>query len=101
MTITGSTRFYGCIGDPIKQVKAPTVFSTIFTEKNVEAIMIPVHASAKELKEVIDGFKAIQNFDGLIVTIPHKQTILEFCDRLEPAAQKIEAVNSIYFNSDR
>ena len=101
MKITGSTRFYGCIGDPIKQVKAPTVFSTIFAEKNIEAIMIPVHASAKELKKIIDGFKAIQNFDGLIVTIPHKQTILEFCDRLEPAALKIEAVNSIYFNSDR
>ena len=101
MTITCSTRLYGSIGAPIKQVKAPSVFSTKFSEKNVEAIMVPVHASAKELKQVIDGLKAVQNFDGLIVTIPHKQTILEFCDWLEPAAEKIEAVNSIYFNSDR
>ena len=54
MSITGSTRLYGCIGDPIKQVKAPTVFSTIFAEKNIEAIMVPVHASAKKLKQVIN-----------------------------------------------
>ena len=30
----GSTKIYGCIADPIDHVKAPTIFTSIFKEKN-------------------------------------------------------------------
>jgi shikimate dehydrogenase len=34
---------------------------------------------------------------GLNVTIPHKQTVLPFMDRLSPTAQAVRAVNTIFF----
>ena len=101
MIIKGSTRFYGCIGDPIRQVKAPTVYSNLLKEKNIDSLMIPIHASPKCLKNVIDGLKSMENFDGLIVTMPHKEEVLKYCDIINPTAKIIGAVNSIYFNSDR
>ena len=30
----GSTKIYGCLADPIDHVKAPTIFTAIFKEKN-------------------------------------------------------------------
>ena len=32
----GSTKIYGCLADPIDHVKAPTIFSAIFKEKNID-----------------------------------------------------------------
>ncbi len=34
---------------------------------------------------------------GLNVTIPHKQTVLPFMDRLSPTAQAVRAVNTIFY----
>jgi shikimate dehydrogenase len=42
-------------------------------------------------KEMREG-----RLDGLNVTVPYKQTVLPFLDRLSPAAQGVGAVNTIY-----
>ena len=39
----GSTKIYGCLADPIDHVKAPTIFTAIFKEKNIDAVMVPIH----------------------------------------------------------
>ncbi len=36
------------------------------------------------------------HLDGLNVTVPYKQTVIPFLDRLSPAAQGVGAVNTIY-----
>ena len=38
---------------------------------------------------------------GLNVTIPHKQTVIEFLDELTPTAQAIGAVNTIYMKDSK
>ena len=38
---------------------------------------------------------------GLNVTIPHKQSVIEFMDELTPTAQAIGAVNTIYFRESK
>jgi shikimate dehydrogenase len=54
-------------------------------------------------EEVQPGFSALfkemreGRLDGLNVTVPYKQTVLPFLDRLSPAAQGVGAVNTIYF----
>ncbi|MGI6203872.1 MAG: shikimate kinase [Anaerovoracaceae bacterium] len=48
-----------------------------------------------------DGFSAFINardFDGLNVTIPYKRDVMPLLDRIEPAAEKIGAVNTLYFD---
>ena len=80
----GSTKIYGCIADPIDHVKAPTIFTSIFKEKNIDAVLVPIHANESDLKDVIDSLKLIKNFKGLTVTIPHKKSVAKLCDYLEP-----------------
>ena len=97
----GSTKIYGCLADPIDHVKAPTIFSSIFKEKNIDAVMIPIHVDKNNLENVITTLKTIKNFEGMTVTIPHKKSIAKLCDYLEQDAEFTQSVNWIKFDRDR
>ena len=97
----GSTKIYGCLADPIRHVKAPTIFTSIFKEKNIDAVMIPIHVDKNNLENVIDSLKTIKNFEGMTVTIPHKTSVANLCDYLEHDAEFTQSVNWIKFDRDR
>ena len=60
----GSTKIYGCLADPIDHVKAPTIFSSIFKEKNIDAVMIPIHVDKDNLENVITTLKIDEKIVG-------------------------------------
>ncbi len=45
--------------------------------------------------EEIEAFMNSDEFDGMNVTIPYKQTVIPYMAKLSPAAQKIGAVNTV------
>ncbi len=50
----------------------------------------------KELAEnEVGEFLRKKEFDGLNVTIPYKQTVMEYMDEISPEAQRIGAVNTV------
>ena len=88
-------KIFGCIADPINHVKAPTLFTKLFQEKNINAIMIPINVSSDNLENFFSGVKSIKNFVGMTVTIPHKMNVLKYCDYLEKEAIDTQSVNWI------
>ncbi len=50
--------------------------------------------------EELEGFLRGRGFLGLNVTIPFKQAVIPFCDRLTDEAARIGAVNTLYFDAD-
>ena len=96
-----STKIYGCIADPIDHVKAPTIFTSIFKERNINAVMIPIHVERDNLENVILSLKKIKNFEGMTITIPHKTIVTYLCDHLEQDAEFTRSVNWIKFDKDR
>ena len=90
-----NTKIFGCIADPINHVKAPTLFTKLFQEKNINAIMIPINVSSENLEFFFSGVKSIKNFVGMTVTIPHKMNVLKYCDHLEKEAIDSQSVNWI------
>lgn len=101
LDITGTTRVYGVIADPIAHVRAPIVFNPLFEARCTDAVMVPVHAPADRLEAVLDGLKAQPNFGGLAVTVPHKLTIMELCDEVGRQGKLLGAVNVVRFDEDR
>ena len=97
----GTTKIYGCLADPIDHVKAPTIFTSIFKEKNIDAVMVPIHVNKDNLEIVINTLKNIKNFKGMTVTIPHKTNVASLCDHLEQDAEFTQSVNWIKFDKDR
>lgn len=98
--ITGKTRIYGIIADPVAQVRTPEVFNALFAEQDIDAVFVPLHVGAEGLEAAITGLRTIRNLGGLIVTVPHKTAIAALCDELGDAGRMIGAVNTLCFTED-
>ncbi len=48
----------------------------------------------------LPAFFDARDFEGLNVTIPYKKTVMEYCQTLSPAAQRIGSVNTITVEAD-
>ncbi len=45
MTITGSTRVFFIVGDPVAQVRAPEVYNHLFDRHGVDAVLLPIQVA--------------------------------------------------------
>jgi len=100
MPISGATRVYGIIADPIVQVRTPQALNEIFVEHGMDAVMVPFHVSAKNLDAFFTGVRAVKSIAGLVVTTPHKVAASRLCDTLGDAGHNVGAVNVIRRQSD-
>ncbi|MEU3463313.1 shikimate dehydrogenase [Streptomyces sp. NPDC006733] len=93
--ITGTTRLFAVIGDPVAQVQAPSMVNPLFVELGADAVLVPVHARPENLRQVVTGLQRTENVDGLLITVPHKAAALRFADLVSPAAELSGGTNAI------
>ncbi|MBT6415896.1 shikimate dehydrogenase family protein [Candidatus Puniceispirillum sp.] len=98
--VTGTTKIFGVIAHPSAHVRAPMVFNERFVSEKRDHLMIPIDATPDALVTVMDGLRAMENFGGLTITIPHKMPIAQMCDELGEAARVCGAVNAVRFGDD-
>ena len=95
MTLTGSTRLYAIIGDPIAQVRSPGIYTERFASMGVDAVLVPMHVPAARFDTIVPALLALGNLDGLIVTVPFKARIVPFAHRLGATAETVGALNAL------
>lgn len=93
--ITGATRLFAILADPIHHVKTPQAINRLFAERGAEAVMVPMHVSSAGLPALVAGLRAMHNFEGFIATVPHKTAMVALCDEITSAAERIGAVNVV------
>lgn len=98
--ITGRTRLYGILADPIAHVKAPEVMHVLFAEHGIDGVLVPIHVTPDGLVGVLNGLRRIENFGGFIATVPHKSAMLTLCDRVSDRARLVGAVNCVRREAD-
>lgn len=98
--ISGSTRVYAIIADPIHHVQTPGAMNQLFAARGDDRVMVPFHVSERELGAVVAGLRGIKSLDGFIVTVPHKTAIVELCDSVSDSARLVGAVNVVRRNED-
>jgi shikimate dehydrogenase len=95
LSITGRTRLYGLVGDPLNSAKSPELLNRLFSEQAADAVCVPFIVRADDLSAFAAGARAIRNLSGVLVTMPHKQRMLDFVDELHPTARQVGAVNVV------
>ncbi len=93
-----SNPLYGLIGRELSHSFSPAYFAEKFKINNIHAQYHPF--SIPQIESFPDLIQQY-SFSGLNVTIPYKQAIIEYLDELDPAAEKIGAVNTICFTSNK
>lgn len=93
--ITGHTKIFGILADPIHHVKTPQRINQLFNERRIDGVMVPIHVKSDALSQVVQGLREMHNLGGFVVTVPHKTAMVELCDDVTPDARQIGAVNVV------
>jgi shikimate dehydrogenase len=99
-TLSGETRLYVIVGDPVGQTKSPAGLTAEFAARKVDAVCVPVHVRAEDFDAFVAAAKRVHNLDGIVVTIPHKFAALRHCDEVSERAGVLGSVNVLYRVTD-
>ncbi len=92
---------YGILAYPAGHSKSPEMHTAAFQYFGISASYDRYEISPEKLREFLnDHFRISKVLDGLSVSIPHKETIIPFLDGIESEAEKIGAVNTVFWKGD-
>jgi shikimate dehydrogenase len=94
MNLSGKTRVYGVIGDPIEHSLSPTLHNAAFEALKMDAVFLAFHVKVNEVENVIHGMRGLE-ICGLNVTMPHKNAVISFLDKVDASAKVLASVNTI------
>lgn len=98
--LSGASRVYYIVGDPIAQVKSPAGVSEAFHARGHNAYVMPAHVAPRDLAAWLAGVSLAHNVDGIIITIPHKFAAFALCATTSERAAFLGAVNTLRRNTD-
>jgi shikimate dehydrogenase len=93
----------GLIGYPLGHSLSPKIHTAALKACDLEGdySLFPIEPNDKVgLKKLLDQVRAGE-IQGLNVTIPHKQNVIEFVDELTSTAKSVGAVNTIYLKDKK
>ena len=89
------TKKYFIIGNPVKHSLSPKIHNFWFKQNNIDATYEKKEISESKLPEVVKDIRDDKIY-GINVTVPFKQKIIPFLDKLSDLAKKTESVNTVY-----
>lgn len=87
-------QLYGVIGKPIGHSLSPHMHNDAFLQCGIDAHYHAFLVEESKLSEAVAGLKAI-GVAGFNVTTPHKVSIMQYIDEIDPLAEQIGAVNTV------
>jgi shikimate dehydrogenase len=103
MTIEGTTRLVGLIGDPVTGSLSPRMQNAAFSACGLDWAYVPLPVRADAVAEAIRGLVAL-GFAGANVTVPHKRSAAAACDESEGGSVNtlvVEDGRVLGFNTDQ
>ncbi len=89
---------YLVIGNPIEHSLSPKIHNWWLKEYNIDAVYDKVKLEKHEIKNFIQDIKQ-QKIIGCNVTVPFKNSVIPFIDKLSLAAEQTQSVNTIVFDN--
>jgi 3-dehydroquinate dehydratase/shikimate dehydrogenase len=90
--VDAATKVYGVAGNPIRSSLSPIMMNTAFRRETVNAMYLALQTS-----KLSDLLKLVHEIpiQGLSVTMPLKQEIMQHLERTDPLSAKIGACNTV------
>ena len=94
MKIDNHTRLMGIIGHPLEHSLSPSMHNPTLAGMGFNGVYLPMEVAPDHLGEAVAGIRAL-NMLGVNVTVPYKQAVIQYLDKLSPEAGACGAVNLI------
>ena len=90
---------FAVVGDPVAHSKSPVMHAAAFRALGLPHTYEAVRATPAELPTVVNALRE-GRYDGLNVTVPHKQSVLSLVDVLDEGARVAGAANTLVRRAD-
>lgn len=91
------TTFYGVIGKPVNNSLGHLIHNNLMREKEINGVYVRMEVDPSELSLFLPLAKEV-GFKGLSVTMPLKEAVVPFMQKLHEDVREIESVNTIKIN---
>lgn len=92
-SISPSTQVCAVIGNPIAHSLSPAIHNAAFLELDLDFVYVAHRV--EDVKNALAGMRALNNFRGMSVTIPHKTVIIKYMDEVTEVDRSIGSINTV------
>ncbi len=97
MVVNGKTKITGIFGYPIEHTLSPLMHNSAFRELGLDMCYIPFKVSPEDLPVAVNAIRSL-HLEGVNITVPHKEHVIPFLDKVDEEAAFIGAVNTVTNN---
>lgn len=94
MTIIGTTRLLGILGDPVSHTLSPAMHNLALSTLGLDYCYLPFRVPADHLPAAVRGLVAL-GAAGFNATIPHKEALVPLMDERSVEVHAVGAVNTV------
>jgi shikimate dehydrogenase len=87
------TQLCAVIGNPIAHSLSPAIHNAAYQALGLDFVYVAFRV--EDVAGAIAGMRALENFRGLSVTIPHKIEVMRHVDQIEAVDRSIGAINTV------
>lgn len=97
--ITNDTKICAVIGNPVAHSLSPAIHNAAFNARELDFVYLAFRV--EDVKSALDGMRALSNFRGMSVTIPHKIEAMKYVDEVAELDRSIGSINTIINENGR
>lgn len=94
LQISGHTGLYAVIGDPVEHSLSPLIMNSAFAANDIDAVYVALTVRESDARLAMQMVRSF-GIRGVNVTMPLKQAIVPWLDRLSPEASLVGAANCV------
>ena len=91
--VSSSTQLCAVIGNPVSHSLSPAIHNRAFQELGLDFVYLAFRV--EDVASAVSGMRALENFRGLSVTIPHKLAIIPHLDQIAEVDEQIGSINTV------
>ena len=92
-SITPRTRFCALIGNPVGHSLSPAIHNAAFAATGQDFVYVA--SPVEDVANALAGMRALMNFRGMSITIPHKIEAMKYVDEISAADRAIGSINTV------
>jgi shikimate dehydrogenase len=96
MSMTGCAKLAGIIGWPVAHSVSPRLHGHWIEEYGIDAAYVPLAVRREDFAAALNGLR-LAGFQGVNVTVPHKEAAFALADRCDATAEIAGAANLLLF----
>jgi shikimate dehydrogenase len=93
------TQFCMVIGNPIAHSLSPAIHNAAYEALGLDFVYVACRV--EDVKSALAGMRALSNFRGMSITIPHKIEAMKYVDEIREVDRAIGSINTVVHEGER